>query len=192
MGKQKLFICISLVILLFTVSCIAEVATATLKNLVIYSNVIVLGKVVKISTVQHLKIAEVEVMEVLKGQINSRVLYYRANPLWACDASGGKEQEVGIYFYSDPINVSTLSEEDPELGKKLNAVIQNNNFFNLTWEGQGRFVIETAAHNRLPIYKTKSDFFPTSDKVAWTLTSGNLEIGSVRFEDVISYIKAQK
>ena len=191
MNKQKLFSC-SVLITVLSVSSYAEVATATLKNLIIYSKVIVVGKVVKVSTVENLKIAEVEVIEVLKGQFNNRILYYRANPLGACDVSGGKEQEIGIYFFSDQINISALSKEDPEFVEKLKPVTQNPDFFNLTWDGQGRLLIKSADRNRVvSVYIPKGEVFPTSDKVEWKLTNENLEEGVVRFEDVISYIKAK-
>ncbi len=88
-----------LVMILLISYCFAKARQMPLETVLKESDVVVTGKVTKvmeypdISNRGNIKIAEVEIEEVLKGEKNLQRLYFLASPTWTCDISDAKDGE---------------------------------------------------------------------------------------------------
>src|SRR4051812_10964401 len=79
----------------------ARVAPTTLKELVAHSEVIVVGKVEELRTIDGVRFARVSVSRQLKGAKTSEVIVH-AQPRWMCDESTAIEGETAIFMLNGP------------------------------------------------------------------------------------------
>jgi hypothetical protein len=186
----KWFFCLIWMLLLPVVYS-AEMAAASLKQMVQRSDYVVVGKVNKIFETGRTKIAQVDVYQALKGKEQKKVLYFRAKP-GICDVSGAKEGETGIYFlkFAPPYEESVRRFAE-ETGETLPDSM-NNNLCYLVNAGQGRLIVDQIDGRT---YILTSEYgnkkFPKSLKIVWLPKTRNYLEGRIKFADVVAYLKNQ-
>src|SRR5262249_21963924 len=120
-----------------------KVAHVALKDLVKKSDSIVIGRVAKITQLDGVNIAELEITQTLKGDAGLKRLHYWATPTWSCDISTANEGETVLLLLS-LVKESFLSDSSeygkhhPLLARHMREHLQNNPLFFIGWFGGGR------------------------------------------------------
>jgi hypothetical protein len=83
------------------VVCFADAGTRTLEEMIQRSKYIVLARVARVKIVDNVKLAELDVSGVLKGDSGVERLYYWASPSWVCDVSDAQPGEEALFFILD-------------------------------------------------------------------------------------------
>jgi hypothetical protein len=161
----------------------AEAGTMTLADMIKYSDCIVIGKVVNAS-VNGKHIAELEVTQVLKGDLAWKRVRFYAAPIWACDISGAKEDETGLFFFSNDLFY------DP----KEKASLQKDNdgvpMFFITHSGRGRMIFEhIEGVDYVYAHKEGEVKFPNRLRYARYPKAEDRDLGLIKLADVLAYIK---
>ena len=86
------------VLLLSASPAIAKVASVSLPELVQLSDQVVIGRVLRLHRVSGLQIAEVEVVETLKGDSRVSRVFFLAQPTWICDITEAEPEETALLF----------------------------------------------------------------------------------------------
>ena len=146
--------------------CLPKVAPTTLKELTVSADLIVVGKVTKVTSVKGLRVAEVQVTTTLKGQ-SPNTIYYLAQPTWICDTTGATVGEETLFFFTkykfDPHPASmayvkpagepgtyTIEDDVSPLGafkeptgfrEQINALVSDSHFWQVSWAGRGQMQI---------------------------------------------------
>jgi len=76
----------------------AMVSPTTLEELSRMSDVIVVGRDVRVFEVEGWRVAELEVERILDGVLDARTLYYLAEPTWGCDIATATPGERSLLF----------------------------------------------------------------------------------------------
>lgn len=102
-------------ILLGAIACIALGQTAQSKEdsaklttVIKGSDLIALGTVSEVVTVNGYRVAKLKIEGVLKGEAQLQEAYFVASPTWTCDISDAKVGERGLYFLSPANRVSNI------------------------------------------------------------------------------------
>jgi len=124
----------------------AKVAPGVLRELVKTSDVIVVGKVVKLTNFEAGRVAELEVTRTIKGDSQLKRLHYWASPTWACDISDANQGETVLLLLSRAekhllADSSDLATRHPLLLNSLRKHLQGSPLFSINWSGGGRMVI---------------------------------------------------
>jgi len=126
-------------------ACHAKVAATSLGELVGLSDLIVVGRVIDIPSVEKTRVAEVEVTQVLKGRLAGTTLYLLAQPTWTCDTSTAVKGESALLFLQQPRGrISAMTyKEPPRLRARLQARKNKGPFMVIAWSGRGRMPLRT-------------------------------------------------
>ena len=192
-----------------------------LESLIRESDFIVIGKVVRVTLVGDVEIAEVKVVRTLKGDPTVTRLYYWATPLWGCDVSGATENEAALFLLSKANlgSLPPLAANQPEFTKRPWNFTQGAPFFFLSGAGRGRMRMLKTGWNEDPYFykpdgkvlvvanysnpsdilkgkyryvsKPDSVVFPRFIRMAPRRQQQNGYTGLVRFGDVVSFIQSQ-
>jgi len=125
----------------------AKVAGTTLEHLAETSPVIVVGRVSVVREIDGLRIADVEVLRVIKGLPASRV-YVLAQPTWTCDISGAQPGETGLWFLTGTDRLTMLDggPVTPERSAAARRALAGSDgassapapLLAIAWSGRGR------------------------------------------------------
>lgn len=135
-----------LVIAILTLSAQAKVAPVALEDLIKRSDVILLGKVSSIRRIGDVDFAEVEVLEMLKGEQRQKIVY-SAERTWPCDMSGAVSGETALFFfttYKFTPSFRRNSEQAILLRESAAEFFDTNDLFRLSFDGRGRMPVVIA------------------------------------------------
>jgi hypothetical protein len=124
----------------------AKVMPIALSELVKESDAIVIGRVIKLTNFDDVRIAELDVIQTIKGDSQLTCLHYWASPTWACDTSTANENETVLLLLSRAekrllSDASDFVKRHPASAKSLRNHLQNSPLFSITGSGGGRMVI---------------------------------------------------
>jgi hypothetical protein len=163
---MRSFTFLTAVVLFLAAECWPKVVPTTLKELTAHAELIVVGKVARVTSVKGLRVAEVRVTATVKGE-SPRTIYYLAQPTWVCDTSGATVGEETLFFFSkykfDPNPASmayakptgsagtyTIQDGATPIGafkepigfrEQITALVGPGYFWQLSWAGRGQMPI---------------------------------------------------
>lgn len=163
---MRLFAFLSAVVLFLAAECSPKVAPTTLKELTAHAELIVVGKVVRVTNVKGLRVAEVQVAATIKGN-SPTTIYYLAQPTWVCDTSAATIGEETLFFFSkykfdpNPASIAyvkptgsagryTIQDDATPVGafkepigfrEQITALVDAGHFWQVSWAGRGRMPI---------------------------------------------------
>jgi hypothetical protein len=179
---RNLFLSLAAVVLLANIA-FAEAGTMTLADMIKYSDLIVVGKVVD-ARVQGKRVAELEVTRVLKGDPSLKRVRFYAAPIWACDISAAEQNEVGLFFLTNDLLNDPKEKHPPYRDSEGVAV------FFITHSGRGRMIFEHIdGDDYVYAYKGGEVKFPGSLRRARYPTPENRHFGLIRLDEVLSFIR---
>jgi hypothetical protein len=123
------------------------VSPTTLEELTWSSEIIAVGRDVRVFEVHGWRVAEFAVDRVLKGDVQTRTLYYLADPTWTCDISTAASGEKSLIFL-----------------ERVTAEEAQSDFFNrpdripppVTVNARSVYWISHAGRGRMPIVTSSS------------------------------------
>lgn len=119
---------------------LSRVAGAKLTDIIKRSDFIVIGTVSEVTEINGYRVAKLQVEVALKGETQTRELFFLASPTWACDVSNAKTGEHGLYFLSLPAKSAQL----PALqNNQPITLIQHFGYGRLLSGGQGKYRISS-------------------------------------------------
>ena len=182
---------ITLVVLVVSsaVACSAEVGPMPLDEMTQRSWYIVLARVSRVAVVDDVKLAELEVSCVLKGDANVAHLYYWASPGLACDVSDAEAGEEGLYFLWYPDSDVPRSKEHLSFLERAHSFTQGERVYLLEHWGRGRLLPEVVdGESFLYAHKHGEVMFPTTLEIIDSPDPTEPDLGLVRLYDVLSFI----
>lgn len=145
MKKQSAkFILSIFVIAIFAIASKAEISSIQLEELTKNSDLIFVGRVISVSTIDEEEIAKIEVLKKYKGRAQNQV-FISVSRTWTCDVSNAIVGETALFFLSKYRIRPTLQrnlEETCKLKKKIDSEIGTNDFYYISHSGYGRMPIE--------------------------------------------------
>jgi hypothetical protein len=174
------------------VVCFADAGTRTLEEMIQRSRYIVLARVARVKIVDNVKLAELEVSCVLKGDSDVSRLYYWASPSWMCDVSDAQPGEEALYFLWYPDLDVPRSKEHLRFLKRAYSFTQGATIYVLEHSGRGRFKPKLIdGEGFLYVHKYSDVIFPASIEIVGHPDPKNPNLGLVRLKDVVSFIAAR-
>lgn len=130
----------------------SKAASEKLTNVIKRSDLIAVGSVLEVTTVNGYRVAKLQIEGVLKGSSAVREVLFLASPTWTCDISDAQTGERALYFLSLPVNETEIPSQYNEQPIYL---IQHS--------GYGRMLIDSGGKFRLtPLIDLPNDF-PTEE-----------------------------
>ena len=128
---------------------LAKVAPISLKNAIEGSEIIVRGKVIKVIECYqdfdrgNIKIAELEVTQIIKGNPHLKRLHFWASPSWACDISNAYDGETLVLLLVQ--NKERLSADKQffknSVEELLRQYMNDRPLYDMVNYGGGRMII---------------------------------------------------
>jgi hypothetical protein len=125
----------------------SAIGSITLNALTANSDIIVLGKVLRLLPIKGLNIAEVRVLKQLKGDSSSSI-YFLNTSTWTCDITGADSGEVDVFFlaaydFSDSpkdsdVVAQSMDFEEPIGFKQRVRSLAGDKFFRVLHAGRGQ------------------------------------------------------
>jgi len=104
-------LCLSFVVVVVcSTTCFADAGTMTLAEMIKYSDLVIVGKVVNV-TVNGKHIADVAVTQTLKGDRSLTRIRFYAFPIWTCDVSAANKTRPAFSFYE--VTSPTIPRKKP-------------------------------------------------------------------------------
>ena len=132
---------------------VARVQGVSLAELVQLSDQVVVGKVLRVHQVSGLRVAEVEVVETLKGQTPVPHLFFLAQPTWICDVTEAEAGETALLFLEASDGVLELQNMPPGDGefrkaprgfrRQLDRLRRGSPFFVVAQAGRGHMAVRS-------------------------------------------------
>jgi hypothetical protein len=138
----------------------AKVGSMALDKLVRYSDAIVVARVTRVVSLDRpeserrvhqkedsfdswmsgpsVRLAEAEVMRVVKGERTATKVHFLAQPTWTCDISGATVGETDLLFLSE---ASWPAEEGPSLRQSMRAFTGGAPILNIMHSGRGNMPV---------------------------------------------------
>jgi hypothetical protein len=145
----KSILCL-LVIAFLTLPAHGKVAPVALEDLIKQSDVILLGKVSSIHRIGDVDFAEVEVLEMLKGEQRLKIVY-SAERTWPCDISGAVNAETALFFFTTYKFGPTFrrnAEQTILLRESAAGFFHTNDLFRLSFDGRGRMPMVISGNDK--------------------------------------------
>ncbi|HEU4386568.1 MAG TPA: hypothetical protein VFV34_02140, partial [Blastocatellia bacterium] len=165
----------------------AKILPPTLIDLIKNSDCIAEGKVIGISDVGGVRIAELEVSRIHKGNRSIKRLHFWASKTWACDISYAEQNESGLYFLT-MLNRRESDGGHPEFAQELNAVLADEGLYSITWSGYGRLI----RHGNGRLQASDSVRFPRSVSVTYIRNGDYSSIALVDARDVFWVVHTRR
>lgn len=159
-----------------------------LQNLIKISKFAVVAKITRVIDVDGFRVAEAEVITLMKGNSETKKVYFKAQPIWACDISNAIPNETVLLFLeSEPSG----RDESSSFSRKLRETIGNHPFFFIAWEGRGRIpIIRKDQNDYLPVNVKYADVkFPKQIRTIPMLESEDGSVRLAKLHDVIAFVK---
>ena len=175
------------VVIAVATTCFADAGTIKLSEMIKYSDLIVVGKVVK-AGINGKRIAELAISRTLKGDPSLKIIRFAAGPSWACDVSDAVEGETGIFFLRRNFT------DDPAEKALPHAESDGLPMFFITHSGRGRMVIHHIDGDDF-VYARRKDGdvkFPASLRFARRPKPDDLDLGLVRATDLVTYVRSRR
>jgi hypothetical protein len=168
-------------------TCFADAGTIKLAEMVKYSDLIVVGKVVN-ARVNGKRIAELAVSRTLKGDPSLKRIRFYAGPSWACDVSEAVEGETGIFFLQRYLTEYPAEKSLPQTDSDGIRV------FFLTHSGRGRLVIHHIDGEDFVYARRKGGDvkFPVNLRFARYPKPEDLDLGLIRATDLVAYVRSRR
>jgi hypothetical protein len=115
----------------------ASVAPTTLAELSKRAKLIAVGRVLAIHEPVGSRVAEVEILQVVKGPLDASRVFVFAQPTWTCDIADAKDGETALFFLAD----DTALKESRRFWRALNRIRGEAPLFTIEWSGRGRMPI---------------------------------------------------
>lgn len=176
--------CLSIVaVVVFASTCFADAGTMELSRMVKFSDLIVVGRVLN-AKVNGKPVAELEIIQTLKGDSSRKRVRFFAAPIWVCDVSAAEENETGLFFlrryFTDDPAERALPQNEPD-GVPV---------FFITHSGRGRMIFKNIdGEDFVYAHRHGEVKFPNSLRFAHHPKPEDLDLGLVRLADVLAYIR---
>jgi hypothetical protein len=179
-------LCLSFVVVVVcSTTCSADAGTMTLAEMIKYSDLVIVGKVVNV-TVNGKRIADVAVTQTLKGDRSLTRIRFYAFPIWTCDVSAAEQNETGIFFLRSHFTDDSAEKTAPQ--DKLDGIP----VFFLTHSGRGRLIFQHVDGDDFVYANKRGDVkFPGSLHFARRPKSDNPDLGLIKVADVIAYVRSR-
>ena len=195
MKKRSILTAVIAVILLrYPVN--ADVAPMTLERMIAASSIIVLGKVSRVavfnpSAEYPVKIAEVEVIETLKGPRNLKTVYYWASPGWACDVTTAHEGETDLFLFRPGTRFRDYPQSLSAIIPKIKAMTGNRELATIIHSGRGQMEINEMDGGKYVLGSKEGGdiIFPKSIKLYDYPDPEYSYVGMVKIDDLLTYIR---
>jgi hypothetical protein len=179
---------LALIVVGFSNSLHARVAPADFSTLVRRADVVVLGKVISVETINGVKIARVKVLETYKGR-KLDVLSFVAQPTWTCDISDAVKGETALlllHSYKNPRKTSEQASFSPRSSpEELEARGAVKPILLLMDSGRGRMPVRTIAGQQYVTLWVDDLRLPASVRTVVGPRPKSSYIRSVRFSDIV-------
>jgi len=161
-----------------------------LEDMIQRSKYIVFARVTRVKVVDDVKLAELEVSCVLKGDSNVTRLYYWASPAWACDVSDARAGEEALFFLWYPdLNVPP-SKQHLRFLKRAYPFTQGATIYLIQHSGRGRLKPKFInGEGFLYVHKSSDVIFPPTIEIVAHPDPKDPGLGLVRLKDVLSFIE---
>ncbi len=187
-----LLICASLSPSLF-----ADAGSMPLETMVSLSSTIVLGRVNKVTVLASsagypVKIAEVSVLEVLKGDRSLKTVYYWASPGSACDVTAASEGTQSLFMFTPGTRYSDYPRSLSKILPKIKAITGNRELAKIVHLGRGQMEIKRVDGVEY-VLGTKREgevAFPKSLKMFDYPDTEYPYVGMVKVDDLLAFIKS--
>jgi hypothetical protein len=195
MKKQSILTAVVVLILLWCwVN--ADVAPMTLERMIAASSIIVLGRVSKVTVFNPsadypIKIAEVEVVETIKGPHGLKKVYYWASPGLACNVTTAQEGNTDLFLFRPGTRFRNYPQSLSAIIPKIKAMTGNRELAKIIHSGRGQMEIKEIDGGRY-VLGSKRDgdiIFPQSIKMHDYPDPQYSNVGMVKIEDLVTYIR---
>ena len=176
-----------MVVMICTASTQGKVESPRLIDLIKYSDCIAEGRVIKISVVRDVRIAELEVARIHKGSLSIKRVHIWASSTWACDISNAEPNESGLYFLT-LWERKASNREQPEFAQELDDVLKGEKLYAITWSGYGRLVHQGDGRLRASDYVT----FPRTVSVRYVRTGPYSSVALADARDIVWLIHTSR
>ena len=165
----------------------ARISPPTLLDLIKNSDCIAEGKVIALSDVGGVRIAELEVTRIHKGDRSIKRLHFWASKTWACDISYAELNESGLYFLT-LLNRRDSDRGHPDFEQELNGVLAGERLYSITWSGYGRLIDQGDGR----LQANDSVRFPRVVSVRYVRSGDYTSIALVNAQDVFWVVYARR
>jgi hypothetical protein len=178
-------------LMLFTASVKADAGSMTLEQMISASTAIILGKVTNILTISPTtKLAEVQVLERIKGPRHRNTFYYviQSGGL-ACDITTADVGETAIFLFKKG---KPLTGYSPSQASKIRSLTGKQELVKLLHLGRGRLAIKEIGRERY-IFAPKKDgdiVLPTAIRLYDYPDPAYSYMGMAKVTDVIAFLKS--
>jgi hypothetical protein len=162
-----MILCVT-VIAVLTLSAQAKVGPVALEDLIKQSDLILIGKVSSVHRVGDVDFADIQVLEMLKGEHHLKVIY-SAEPTWPCDISMAVKDETALFFlrkYKFGPSFNRNAEQTILLRETAAEFFDTNDMFRLSYDGRGRMPIVVMSGNDRSLSISPSVILPKNLKPA--------------------------
>jgi hypothetical protein len=166
----------------------AKVAATTLAELAKRADQILVGKVVALHNPGGHRVAEVEVVRVIKGPPTLEAFFVLAEATWTCDISEAKKGETALFFLAPGEDF----EASRGFWRALDRLRRGAPFFQIEWSGRGRMPLRQVDGVDFVTLWTSDVRLP---KAIETVDGPEAEyasfIRSVRLDDILAEVEGQ-
>ena len=181
-------IALALIVLGVSNSLHARVAPTDFSTLVRKADVVVLGKVVRVETINGVKIARVKVLETYKGR-KLDVLSFVAQPNWTCDISDAVKGETALLLLHLYTNLRKTSEPALFSPRSSPAELEAGGavkpIFLLMDSGRGRMPLRTITGQQYVTLWVDDVRLPASIRTVAGPQPKSSYIRSAQFSDIV-------
>jgi hypothetical protein len=168
----------------------------TLEEMISISSAIVLGKVSNVTVLEPfaaypIKIAEVEVIEVLKGDKAIKNFYYWASPGKACDVTTAIVGKTDVFMFQPGTRFRDFPKSLSTLLPKIKEATGNSELVKIVHQGRGRLEIRKISGAEYVVgNKTGEELiFPSSLRLIDYPDPEYSYVGMVEVGDLLTFIK---
>jgi len=163
----------------------ADIGPAKLETLIEGSDLVVLGKVSEIKTLDDgFRVATVEVIETLRGSEQRKTLYYIASHLTPEDVSDAKVGDAGVLFLRKP---QKPVQKYPDAVRKIT---HDQPLFFIAHAGRGRLIpVKIDADNYVHFRRDRGILLPLKLSASARQDANDPSLLLLRLDDLLNFIK---
>lgn len=165
----------------------AKVAPTSLAELAKRAAVILVGQVAAVHELGGSRVAEVELLRVVKGYVETSRVFVFAQPTWTCDIADARKGETALFFLADGREM----KQSRQFWRELDRARGSAPFFMIEWSGRGRMPVRMVDGIEFVTLWTADVWLPTEVS---TVDGPEPEyagfIRSARLDDVVTAVQA--